>query len=211
MNPSSSNSSVNNTSSNTSNHLIAIFTDITACCNLLLIVIGLIMNPLVFLVCVKSKKLKNHTTFKLLAVASINDLLSCILWNMEAFSVSFFNVNPPFVNLTYCRIGSTFIEFSTMQITSWMLVSISFDRFMSIVVIKWNNFYFTGKRPIIYSVCLIVAILALNFNEVLYGGYSYMQNGTQVIVCYETSPDDYQWMNIMSNVNHRIYTKVLSI
>lgn len=187
--------------------VIDIFTKIFAIYNLVLVVATFILNPLVLFICVRSKKLRSTSTFKLLAFSSINDILVCLAWNQECFTNTFFNLYYYFRSLFYCRWISVFLQFTTLEIESWMLVSISLDRFLSLAVKKWSKHYFNGARPFIYSALLTFVIVAINFNEVFLSGFSYEVNGTEVVVCYQTPPgQSIDWYHIMSQV--QIYVSI---
>lgn len=186
--------------------VIAIFKKIFATYNLFLLIVTFILNPLVFLICVKSQKLRSTSTFKLLAFSSINDILVCIAWNFECFTNAFFSLEYYYRSLFYCRWISVFLQFTTLEIESWMLVSISLDRFLSLSVKKWSKHYFNGARPFIYSALLTFVIVAINFNEVFLSGFSYEVNGTEIVVCYQTPPEQsINWYYIMSQVNINIF------
>lgn len=174
---------------------------ISAVYNLFLMIAALILNPLVLFVCIKSNRLRSHSTFKLLAFNSVNDLLVCLAWNWECFTNTFFDLLEPWRSLFYCEWISTFIEFSTLEFTSWMLVSISLERLLSMSIKKWSKHYFAGVRPYVYSTILVIGILVLNFNEVFYSGYSIVVNGTEEIFCFENPPGQFPTFHTMAQVS----------
>ena len=182
--------------------VIDVFTKIFATYNLMLIVASFILNPLVLFICLKSKKLRSISTFKLLALGSVNDLMTVIAWNQESFTNAFFSLYPYSRSIWYCRIVSVFIQFTSLSFESWMLVSVSLDRFLSMMVKKWTKHYFTGSRPFVFVVLLWICIASINFNEVFYGGHSSVSNGTEIVVCFETPPEmPIDWYHIMSQVD----------
>ena len=191
--------------------IIDTFTKITAIINGILIICAFILNPMVLFICLKSRKLRAKSTFKLLAFSSINDILSCLGWNQESFTTTIFNYATASLNLTYCRLISVFLQFTTVQFAAWMLVSISFDRFLSLTVKRWNRYYFSGYRPYIYASILASFMIGLNINEVFTGGYSYFDNDTEIVVCWSNPPDQFQWYNLMSKVSENHLLSYLSI
>ena len=181
--------------------VIDVFMKIFGAYNLILIVASFILNPLVLFVCLKSKKLRSISTFKLLALGSINDLMTVIAWNQESFTNAFFSLYPYSRSIWYCRIVSTFLQTTSLSFESWMLVSVSLDRFLSMMVKKWTKYYFAASRPFVYVVLLWICIAAIYFNDVFFGGYSSIINGTEIIVCYKTSPEiPINWYYAMSQV-----------
>lgn len=183
-----------------SQSLIFLFTKISSIFNLLLMVSSSLLNPLVFLICVKSKRLRSTSTFKLLAVSSINDFFCNLPWNQEAFTNSFFDFQSPFRSLFYCRWISVFLQFSSFEFTSWLLVSVSVDRLLSMTIKPWSKTMFNGSKPVIYAIVLAFIILAINFHEVFTAGYSFVVNGTEIVVCYSNPPGEYPWYVTMSQV-----------
>ena len=170
--------------------------------NLILILSAIILNPLVMFVCIKSEKLRSQSTFKLLAFNSVNDLLVCMAWNFECFTNTFFDFLPYFRSLFYCKWISVFVEFSTQCFTSWMLLSISLDRLLSISIRNWSKQHFAGYRPVIYSFVLAFAIAAVNFDEIFIAGYTESINGTEMIDCFSNPPGSYPWYHLMTKVNN---------
>lgn len=179
---------------------IILFTKITASYNLLIVILSCILNPLIFFICVKSNKIRSTSTFKLLAIGAINDFLAAIPWNFIAFTNSFFDFYPFAKSLFFCRVISIFIQFTCLQLTSWLLVSISLDRFLSMVIKQWSKRWFSGSRPVIYGLFLALFIIAVNFNVVFTAGFSFTLNGTEIIFCFANRPDEFQWYNLMSQV-----------
>lgn len=182
-------------------NVISIVGKIMGSWSLLLIVFGVVLNILVFLVIMKSKKLRSFSTFQLLAVGAINDLITSLAWNQENFTDTFFNFKSYYRSLFYCEVISVFLEFSTLTFESWMLVSISLDRYLSLRVKKWTKEYFGGVRPVIWSLIMALIIIAINFRSIFNSGYVLNINGTEKIVCFENPPDDPDpWYQTMDKV-----------
>lgn len=181
--------------------VIETFSKIFAILNLTLIVASFILNPIVLYICIKSKKLRTISTFKMLAFSSVNGMLTMIGWSQESFTNAFFSLYPYTRNLWYCRIITIFLQFSSLEFQSWMLVSISLDRLLWMTVRRWRKHYFNGFKPIVYSSFLAIFILAINSNQLFYGGNKVDVNGTTVIVCNESPTDQsIDWYKITSQV-----------
>ena len=181
--------------------VIETFSKIFAVYNLILIVASLILNPIALFICIKSKKLQSISTFKLLAFSSVSDMLTMIGWNQESFTNAFFSLYPYTRSLWYCRLVTIFLQFSTLEYQSWMLLSISLDRLLLMTVRRWRKYYFNGFKPIIYSSFLAVFIIAINSNQLFYGGNKVVVNETTLIVCQQSEPDQsIDWYKITSQV-----------
>lgn len=168
--------------------------------SIILVLIGSIFNPLVCFVCFKSKQLRSTSTFKLLAIAALNDFLVQFEWNFDHFTLGFFNFAESSNSVFYCRFVTMFMQYVTLEFSSWMWLSISLDRFLTLRIKKWRRNYFVGMRPIIYSALLALLIIAINFIDIFTLGYGYVVNGTQVVVCGATSGYDFSLYYIMSGV-----------
>lgn len=179
---------------------VLIATKVSACFNLVVMVFSSLLNPIVFFVCVKSKRLRSTSTFKLLAISSINDFICNLPWNQESFTNAFFDFQSPMRSLFYCRWISVFLQFSCFQLTSWLLVSISADRLLSMTIKKWSKSLFNGPKPVIYALLLAFIIFAINFHEVFTSGFSFDLDGIQIIICYANPDGEIQWYFIMSQV-----------
>ena len=184
---------------------IDIFTKIFSIYNLLLIVASAILNPLVFLICLKSKQLRSTSTFKILAINSINDILACLPWNFENFVLNF-NFIPYNTSLFYCKWISIYLQVVSLYIQSWLLLSVSLDRLLSLTINKWNRSIFVNSRPYIFCICLVLFFLLFNLSRPILIGYSYYSNGTGIVVCYATRPDvNIDWAKISAQVINFLY------
>lgn len=182
-------------------NIIEIFNKIFAAYAFILLVFGTILNSLIVFICSKSKLLRSNSTFKLVALIAISDLMSLFEWNCENFTITFFNFAAYTQSLFYCRFFSVFLQFCTLEFSSLMWLSISINRYLSIQVKHWNRTHFHGFRPFVYAFLIALIIFAVNSVELFKTGYSYQENGTEIIVCYATSQDDYYWFDTMTNVN----------
>lgn len=130
-------------------YLLGLFTRIFAWYHLFLIISAFILNPLVFYVCLRSRRLRSTSTFKLLAICSVNDLLSCLEWNQADFLNPIFNLNLSGVNLLFCRWVTFFLQHITLEYASWMLVLISADRFFSMALKKMEQKVFQRCQAVL--------------------------------------------------------------
>lgn len=195
--------------SNTTN-LIGIFEKIFASYSLALIILGSIFNSLVCFICLKSKTLRSTSTFKMLAIVAISDLISLFEWNADNFSIAFFNYLAYTQNLFFCRFVTMFLQYATLEISSWMWVSISLDRYLSLRVKRWRKHYFRGYRAVLLAIGLVIFIVAINFVEIFKNGYSFVVNGTEVVVCGATSENNFFWFQLMSQVSLILDNLILS-
>lgn len=182
--------------------LLNLFTKIFGSLNLVLIFASLFFNLLLLYTCLQSKKLRSSSTFKLIAFGSVNDILVCLAWNFEDFTDSFFSWQPYNLSLVYCRWISVLLQYSSISFTSWLLVSVSLDRLLSMIIKKWSAICFIGPRPVIYSAVLAFIILFVYSNTLFTIGVKFNQNDTyDQIICFISANEEIDWYQINSQVN----------
>ena len=86
---------------------------------LLLIILGTIGNILILIVCLNLR----NSTFILMRFLAVADLISLYFWNLNHFTTAFFGLDLQNFNFYYCKIFE-FIQFSSLQISAWILVSL---------------------------------------------------------------------------------------
>ena len=167
-------------------------------------VVSIILNLLVIIIILKSERLRTTSTFKILVVSAVNDMLVCFPWNVSNFLYTMFNYVAMYRSAFICKWIFMFLQYTTFSIESWLLLSISVDRLLSLHVKKWSKFYFNGLRPYIFAVLLCLTMAAINLFEVFTIGYSYFNNQTQTetFVCHGTDPSlGYDWYTFSIQVN----------
>ena len=185
--------------------LIEIVSKLFASICLIEIISAFILNLLIIFICLKSKRLRSTSTFKLLIAKAINDMLICFPWNQENFSITFFDYFTSNKNLIYCRLVSIFLQTVTLNIQTWILLSISTDRLLAMAVKNWKKIYFSGCRPFIFSSVLCFLIAGIHFHSIFTVGYSFYNNSTQqeMVVCFKTNPEynSINWFPFMAKVS----------
>lgn len=182
-----------------------LYQKIFASYSLLLVIFGSILNPIICYICLSKKKLRGVSTFKFLAIVSISDTFCLYMWNLEHFIDVFFHFELVTKSLFYCRFINIFLQYLTLQFSSWMWTSICLDRFLSISIQRWSKSYFSGARPFLYSFIVGFLLIALNFNTIFTNGYSRVINGTEVIFCFASSENDYFWYKFMAQVFYKYH------
>lgn len=185
--------------------MVEVFTKTFAAYDLLLLVSSVVLNPIVLVVIVRSKRLRSTSTFKILAFSAINDILACLVWNFESFTDSFFDFAPYFRSFFYCRWISSFLPYTTIQLESWLIVSIALDRLLSLTFKKWSSQLFTGYRPIIYAFFLAFIVAGVNFFTVFTIGYVDYVNGTEIIACFRARKNEFNYFKLLGQVNFFVF------
>ena len=186
-------------------NIIDTISKVFSCLCIVETVFGIILNMIIVILCLKSQRLRTNSTFKMFVVGAINDMLISVPWNLDIFALTMFNYLLPDQSHFYCRWISNFLQYTTLSIESWLLLSISIDRLLSMVVKKWTKFYFSGYRPYIFAVLMCFLIAGINFFEVFTVGYSFYNNQTQteMFLCYASNPSlGYDWYTFSTQVSY---------
>ena len=100
-----------------------------------IIVAGTVGNFLIFIVCTR---LKDNTTFIFMRFLSLGDIVTLYFWNLNQLVEAIFGFDLLNFNLYYCKFLQ-FAQFSSLQISAWMLVLICFDRYLTISSSAWKT------------------------------------------------------------------------
>ena len=95
------------------------FDEIIVAYSFWLVIFVLIGNCVALYICYR---LRNSTTFVFLAFIAVSDTFTVYGWQFPFVSSILFSLNLPTLNLFACKL-ITFTQFSSVQISSWFLVS----------------------------------------------------------------------------------------
>lgn len=166
--------------------LVTVLERVMGIWGLILVITGLVFNTIVFLICVKSKELRSSSTFKLLAIAAINDGLSCFPWNFDDFTRLFFDYYAAESTTFYCGLFTIFFIYTTCTYASWLLVTISLDRVLSLNIQNWSTKYFNGRKPIYFAGILLLVMIGTYVIGIFKTSHTYRnENGTVKTACFE--------------------------
>jgi hypothetical protein len=181
---------------------------------------GLIGNSIIFMACLRDKQ---NSMFVLLCFLSVSDFLSLIFWNVKHFAYSTFQYDIQSINVYSCKIGN-WIQFSSLQSSAWILVSLkkdclkshfyyffffkiktkvlmSLDRLLIFKINKWRTIYFTRRIATFTCLFLTLFIYLLNSNVIFTYGFELITNNTRMIHCYTIKNfTSTYWMNDWNSV-----------
>ncbi|CAF1606769.1 unnamed protein product, partial [Didymodactylos carnosus] len=161
----------------------------------ILVIIGTIGNLLTIYILLRPS-LRCNTTMRYLTAAAIADLCTLYSWNLNLFYkyiINSYQNDLEDISLYTCRLIS-FLAFSSLQLSSWYLMLVSFDRMMNIHFLFWKKDF--GKPYISTYIIIIVAtiILVLNSHLLFINGFieqNCIPNGKQTcVICYKRLTDD---------------------
>jgi len=169
-----------------------------------LIIVGTLGNLFLLVMCLVTP-LRTTSTFVFLAIMAFADILSLYGWNLDHFIKPYFGIDRSPSGFFWCRVN-TFLQFFSLSSSAWLLVLISFDRFMAIRVKKWSKSIMTYKRAGIVGTCLVVLMFLANLNMVFTFGVESFVNGTNItrFTCYTVNPQS-KWMDIWRTVRNFIF------
>ncbi len=150
-----------------------------------IIILGTFGNAFVFYVGYRNRT--TSPTFLFLMFMSIADLVSMYWWNLSHFIEPFFFIDIQNYNFYLCKFLS-FFQFTSLQISAWILVLISVERYFSVHIVSWKQAYFGYRTALITVSALSLALIAINAHVLFTFAYIRIKNGTQTVQCYST-PD----------------------
>ncbi|CAF1334467.1 unnamed protein product [Adineta steineri] len=151
---------------------------------LILIIVGTVGNLLTIIVLLR-RNLRRLVTIRYLIVVSICDTISLYGWNLNSFykfNISSTNQNLEDVSLIHCRVIS-FMTFVSLQLSSWCLTAVSFDRALNLYWLHWKQSFGKLKYTKYYICILTFLCIGLNSHILFLNGYR-TTSGT--INCYST-------------------------
>lgn len=139
-------------------HQVKLFTYIFLCLQIIIGVTGNVISSIVWIKGKDSSDIACSTYFKLLAFADIFTLINCGLLYVMQNIVGLETVDH---YLSLC-VGYTFLRYFTPSLSTWLVVCISFERFLSLSF----PFTFTTKgartRAKFFFIVLILTLTAIN-------------------------------------------------
>ena len=169
-----------------------------------LIVAGTIGNLLIFIVCVK---LKDNTTFMLLRFLSISDMISLYFWNLSQFTSALFNFDMQNFNFYYCKFFE-FAQFTSLQVSAWILALISCDRYLTIAFTTWKIKTVKTNGGFKAGLAVVVLLAGLNFHCLFTFGHVEYVNGTEIVQCYATDIPSTKIMGVWNTVHAFFYSYI---
>lgn len=171
--------------------------------SMIVLLLGTLFNGLIFIICIR-KSLRKTSTFNFLAILALSDTFSLFEWNLNHFTLPFFNVELTRISFLWCRMG-LFSQHTFLQFSAWILVSIAIDRLFSTLIKKWK-FFFAGIKPFIWLLVLLTIFICVNVSILIRVGYTKMVNGTEKITCHATYENDYTLYGIISEIHLYLYS-----
>jgi hypothetical protein len=147
-----------------------------------LILFGTLGNAFTFYVAFRNRK---NTTFLFLMFLSISDCITLYWWNLNHFVRPYWDIDLQNSNYIYCKFMN-FFQFTSFQLSGWMLVLISADRYFSVLLITWKTVYFKADRAFLVALITTFSIIAINFHVLITFGYVRYENGTRYDDCFST-------------------------
>jgi hypothetical protein len=176
------------------------FIEIICAYQICLIGVGTLANLISFYVC---RKMKSYPTFVILSYLSVMNVFTLFQWNFESFMPVFFGIDWKSQHLYLtCHMGD-FIQYSSLESSSWLVVTSAVNQYMCIKVHGWRMVYFRSAQAHCISILIILSFVLLNIN-ILYGldcGHVETLNDTTVrIICSDNSNFITNWSKFHSIV-----------
>ena len=128
------------------------------------------------LVCLR-KRLRKLPTFIYLFTISVSDATSLSIWNLNHFLFIYFNLQPEFKSLIYCKIG-VFLQYVSLEYSAWLLVMLTLDRYIHIrkkIAVPNNNNSINRKHTkITILVCILTFFVIFLLNSHILGKLNFI-------------------------------------
>nr|QVK45793.1 G protein-coupled receptor [Proales similis] len=171
---------------------------------LFLVIVGTLSNLIALYICLR-KRLRSVTTFIFFSFILLNDTLSLYGWCLDHFLDSFFHLQIEESSIWLCKIFR-FSQFVTLQWSSWLLVFLTLDRYLSITIKTWRSLYFRVNQAIMASILLGFFIMVLNSHMLILAG----EQKDGIVNCYGLDGFK-EWTHIWSKVHAFTYSFVPSL
>lgn len=169
---------------------------------LLLVIFGTIGNIFIICFCLR-RRLRHYTTFIFILFMCITDTLSLYVWCLDHFLESFFGFTIEELSPISCRIGF-FIQFFSLQSSSWLLVSSSMDRYLGVRIKQWRSIYFKANQALFCSFSIIGLSLIANSQLLVLG------NDFEIHQCYSRNSIG-SWIDTWKQIHSYVYSIVPSV
>ncbi|CAF1450411.1 unnamed protein product, partial [Didymodactylos carnosus] len=138
-----------------------------------LVVIGTIGNLLTIFVLIRPK-LRCQTTMRYLTAAAVADLCTLYSWNLNLFykhMINSYQNDIEDLSLSKCRLIS-FLAFTSLQLSSWYLMLVSFDRAMNICFLFWKKDLGKPHNSMYIILIITIGIILLNSHLLFINGFA---------------------------------------
>ena len=142
--------------------------------SLFLIIVGSICNLTSFMIMMR-KQMRKHPCMRYLAMLSLTDCLILYQWNMNTF-YKYHLTSPPLnldleeISLFWCR-WLSYMAFSCLQLSAWLLALVSFDRLMIVYSTCWTQAMNKSSKINILIFSLVATIFTINSHILFKNGY----------------------------------------
>jgi hypothetical protein len=135
-------------------------------------------------------------------------MITLYFWNLGNFLSQIFTIDLINLSIWGCKFGSLF-QFTSLQISAWILVLISLDQLLSVNLVHWRTVYFKPKQALIATIVLVLFFIVLNFNILILFGYEVKTENSTQTICYDHPlyPET-KWMMIWG-LSHLMFYSVV--
>ena len=137
---------------------------------LFLIVFGTLSSVLNIVVCLR-KRLRRVNTFVCLLFISLADIFTLYCWNFDRFiNIWFPSQRYETLSLGFCKF-IVFLQFFSLDWSSWLLVLLNIDRYLSIKTKSWKSKLFRPSIAAVYCILIGVVMALINVYIIVANGF----------------------------------------
>jgi hypothetical protein len=170
--------------------IIVILNQINGIYSLIILILGAIGNFFCAAICLRPS-LRKVPTFNFYCVLLSCDAFALCVWNLDHYLLIFHETQLENHGIISCKI-STFVQCFSLQYSAWLLVSMTVERYLSIIIPNWRNNLFNIKKSISILLAIGFITFVLNLSFAINLTYE-MANDT--VECFG-EPTYYIWMQV---------------
>lgn len=163
---------------------------------LLLSICGTICNSLIFLT---TRQIKQQNTFIYLRFLAVSDLLSLFYWNLDKFISTWSGFSYQSMSMSVCKVG-TWLQYTTLQYSSWMLVVLALDRYLCVHKPNWMRFL-TQTKAFVLSYAVLLFCSLINSNLLFTLGIMKESENSSHLLCHSIDQKNSNWIEIWGRVS----------
>lgn len=163
---------------------------------LLLSISGTICNSLILLT---TRQIKQQNSFIYLRFLAVSDLLSLFYWNLDKFISTWSGFSYQSMSMGVCKVG-TWLQYTTLQYSSWMLVILALDRYLCVHKPNWIRFL-TPTKAFVLSYAVLLFCSLINSNLLFTLGVMKMSENSSHLLCHSIDQENSNWIEIWGRVS----------
>lgn len=148
----------------------------------IIIFVGTCSNLACIFVCLRPN-LRKTPTFIFYSFLLSSDIFTLYIWNTDHILIVFANIQLEYMGISLCKLV-TFIQLCSMQFSAWILVLMTFERYLCVKITKWRLEYFNSSRAVVICLATLLFIGLINSSFAVSLRYVNIFKSNNSLECY---------------------------